>query len=53
MISDIRLVPDGRGKYWPFWTFLVTALLFSCFFFMAGQYQAFLVSQALYGSSEW
>ncbi|GAX85096.1 hypothetical protein CEUSTIGMA_g12516.t1 [Chlamydomonas eustigma] len=47
------LVPDGRGKYWPCWTFIVTVLLLSCFFFMAGQYQAFLVSKALYGSSEW
>jgi hypothetical protein len=48
-----RLVPEGRGHYWPFFTLAFISVLLVEFFFMAGQYQVFIVAQGHKGSKEW
>ena len=52
-LTPRRLVPEGRGHYWALWTLVFSCLVFTFFFFMAGQLQAWTLSQAVQGSPEW
>eukprot|EP00195_Chlamydomonas_chlamydogama_P009647 CAMPEP_0202898498 /NCGR_PEP_ID=MMETSP1392-20130828/7012_1 /ASSEMBLY_ACC=CAM_ASM_000868 /TAXON_ID=225041 /ORGANISM="Chlamydomonas chlamydogama, Strain SAG 11-48b" /LENGTH=1047 /DNA_ID=CAMNT_0049584449 /DNA_START=381 /DNA_END=3524 /DNA_ORIENTATION=+ len=47
------LVPAGRGGYWALWTLCFTSIVLTAFFFMAGQYPAYLLTQLVQGSAKW